>query len=185
MNQESFEKIDQELFEKLQEVREKKVPASLRSDFSLEIERRIEGMGRPFVFHPGYAILPICAVLGAALCWFYLKPEPRVPEPHPAVLISAAAQAPTEKKTFTSKPLIVSSAPSQSVPVVKESILPQITESNLVSELEVLKELGVWTEEDEQEIGISRDLIFEELETFAGDLFSSTNSSAAAQSSRT
>lgn len=189
MNNESFEKMDREFLTHLRSVREKKVPEGIRRKFKSSVEERLLSSARPGSFGLPFIIAPaFVLLLGAVMCWIYLKPAGTVRENIPGEMelqkkdIYVQTQAvPAEVSASTvvvplAKKDIQSNVQVVTMPKLNSPILSQITESNVVSELEALKELGVWSEKDEEEIGVSSDQIFEELETLAGELISGTNS---------
>ncbi len=168
MDNKEFEKLDQDLMKGLSGLREKQVPQEIRKNFKRSVEERILGLGRPAPFSFSVFVVPACVlVFGLALCWFYLRPkhvEPLVAEPKPMV----KAEMP---KVETAKPEAKSSAvviPEKPV-MVSVAKPAEINENELLEEIEALKELGVWTDEDEKDIGISTDQLFEELEIMAGE----------------
>lgn len=160
---ESFEKMDKEFLDGLKNIREKKVPDTVRQNFKQSVERRIMSAGRPAGFGFSFAMLPVFVLAaGVALCWFYLRPNRPVPVNVEIKQESAPIQTPA---------LVLKTVPEAPVKIQPNAPkLEEITESNLVAELEALKELGVWTEQDEEEIGIPADLIFEELEAMIGEM---------------
>lgn len=179
MNNGSFEKMDKEFLDNLKSVREKKVPESVRKDFKQSVEKRLFAAGQPAPFAFSFAVVPVLILgLGAALCWFYLRPNRAVPD---NMQTRAEVLKAEQLKKETPPEVIVPINPKVPVKTTAETALrvpelPQVTESNLVAELEALKELGVWTEKDEEEIGISADQVFVELETLASEMLSGTNS---------
>ena len=169
MDPQSFEKLDQEMMRSLGTVRRKRVPEEIRKNFRAAVEKRILESTRPGGFPLLFAAVPaVVLILGLALCWFYLRPAPRPLMPEPALartvrsaMVPAAAPAPK-----AAAPVIEVAKPQPPAP---EAQLSKITENNIVDEIEALKELGAWTDDDEQAIGIPSDQIFEELETLAGE----------------
>lgn len=159
MDPESFEKLDRDLMKGLKNLREKKVPDEIRKNFRRSVEERLRHTARPMGFFgaaAGWPLLMLAA--GLALCWWYLRPaqiQPAGVQPKTPGVIETVAAPPAG-------PLLE-----------KQPALPAITESNIVEEIEVFKELGAWTDEDEKEIGIPADRIFEELEVMAAE-FSQT-----------
>ncbi len=187
MDHESFEKMDKDFLSSLKNVRERKVPEAVRRNFKRSVEERLASSVRPGGFSLSFLILPALAVVfGAVLCWIYLKPVPSGREMIPAEaeaqkneIAPQMAGAPLPAPGFKAPALsagaqkaIHSNVQIDDQPSAKQPELSQITESNIVSEVELLKELGVWTEKDEEEVGITSDQIFEELETLAGELLS-------------
>ena len=191
MNNESFEKMDREFLSSLKDVREKKVPEEIRRDFKRSVEERLASAGQPGFGLSLLAAPALVLVLGAALCWVYLKPAPPVQENIPVETELQKKETVTEALPAPMPVAAPAPVPAAVRKIVHSDVqmnaqlpkLAQITESNIVNELEALKELGVWTEKDEEEIGITSDQIFEELETLAGELISGGTSSGVPQTS--
>lgn len=170
-----FEKLDAELMKGLSGLREKSVPAEIRRNFRRSVEERVLRMNRPAAFSWNAAILPVF-VLGLAIgfSWFYLKPKPvrpvvtAVPTIEQEIRQTAPPTQAVQKRASVTREVVQPQIPLKPAAAVQES-LPAISESELVSEIEMLKELGAWTEEDEAEIGIPSEQIFEELEMLAGE----------------
>lgn len=177
MNHDSFEKMDREFLDGLKNVREKKVPESIRANFKRSVLERLVSAGKPAAFSLSFAAVPVLILaLGGALCWFYLKPNRAVPDNLRTRAEVLKAEAENKEKPTEVFPAIPKQVKTTEESALRVPELVKVTESNLISELEALKELGVWTEADEEEIGISADQIFVELETFASEMLSGTNS---------
>ena len=136
MNLDSFEKIDSDLMKLAEKLRETKVPENMRNDFSKSVEDRILRERRA----PGLGwMLPSFALvfglaLAGAAAWFIMAPKQK---------------------------------PIAPVPVFSEPSGPPLAEfreSNIIQEIEALKELGLWTDEDEEAIGIPAEQAFSEME---------------------
>ncbi len=175
-----FEKMDQEWMRKLEGARERKVPDSVRAGFRKSVEDRIFKAGRGFSFAFAPALVPL-VILGAgiALSWFYLRPqqplvpvqvEDRIQQPQARTAVISNEQNRTFKPAPPTQQSGFQAVTEKAAAPVPAALTPELTESNIVEEIEMLKELGVWTEDDETEIGVSADQIFEELETMAGEI---------------
>ena len=183
MNNESFEKMDKEFLNSLKNAREKKVPEGIRRDFKRSVEERLASAGQPAFGLSLVAVPALVLVLGAALCWFYVKPAPPVQKNISVETELQKKETVTEALPAAVQKIVHSNVQMNAHPAAQHPELAQITESNIVNELEALKELGVWTEKDEEEIGITSNQIFEELETLAGELISGGTSSGVPQTS--
>ncbi len=178
MNPESFEKMDREWMDSLERMRERKVPEDIRRGFRKSVEQRILKAGQGFSFSPAPVLTAVAIVcLGAALCWFYLRPrqplvvtrpEQRIQYPNASDAVTSFNQEEASAGLPAPVPASVvrDTAPRAALPLPSG---PVLDESNIVEEIEALKELGVWTDDDEEEIGVSAEQIFNELEMAAAD----------------
>ena len=150
-----FEKLDKEMMEKMKNLREQKMPEGLLWNFGAQVERKIlarqarptgMGLGWASLFAAGLAFL----LFGVAV-WKLLPARPRVvPVPVTASVTSIPA---------VSAPVILRPKAEESTRDILRSAPAEI-----VNEIEALKEIGVWTDEDEEKIGIALEETFDELE---------------------
>lgn len=166
----SFEQLDREMMKNMETMRLRPVPPEIRKDFRRSVEQRILLELRGGGFSLMTFAVPLCVLaLGAALCWFYLRP-PRIQPP--AETVPQKKETVQVRQPVPAVPREVRPARAvQPVPVRPVSIqLPVITENNVVDEIEALKELGAWTDQDETDIGIPADQSFAELDLLGADL---------------
>ena len=147
-----FEKLDKEMMEALQEVRHQKIPEGLLRNFSTEVQRKIQERNiRPAGIGLGLGIWVILALAFLTFGMVIWKLLPPAPKPKVVPILMPVSQIPA------------AATPSSSAPPSKITPAP-LTESEIISEIEALKELGVWTEEDEAKLGITLEETFSELE---------------------
>lgn len=172
-----FEEMDQWMMKASRDVREQKISQKELNAFHESV------MSKIMIQQPSHWSLPYTGLMFAAAfslaiilgTVFYLhqvqvskteeKPvkvevklitAPMIPSPavnDQAAHVTAMPQAPT---------------PVMSQPAVSTAI-PIFQEMEILEEIEALKELGVWTEEDEEEAGIPVEAAFIELENYAGE----------------
>ncbi len=177
MESEMFDKLDRDLMKGLQTLREKPVPQEIRRNFRRSVEERILEIGRPPLFSWQTALIPAAVlVLGLALIVLFVKPRPVTVSPQMKEAPAVIRETAKSEVKILAPALPMPSEVKREVQVDREiqNQNPQtqaavVSESDLLSEIETLKELGVWTDEDEEEIGISSDQIFEELEILMGE----------------
>lgn len=140
MTNDSFEKMDSHWMHEFQSVREKGVPQGILKGFAASVERRIE-LERP--------------EQGASKTFrrrFFMP----VFVPTFAVLVISAA-------IVTRLPLWAPS-PEVATPSVELAQAPNAEE--LSTEIAALREIGVWTEEDEAALGVSTEHVLSEIELY-------------------
>ena len=135
-----FEQMDKEMMETLQGVRDQKMPEGLLKDFSAGVERKIrERNVRPAGIGAGFGwasalALGLVLLVLGAVIWKLL------PAKRP-IVVPVKSASPT---------YVIMRSPG--------------SPSEIVNEIEALKELGVWTDEDEEKLGIALEETFSELE---------------------
>lgn len=143
MSKESFEQMDQDFEKIFRPHKEARVPDELLKDFDTQVKRRIlDRKSRAFPFGIAYAALAVLVLTIAAFGLFFWKIN--LPTPRPVAEPVAA---------------VSSQAPIQSTPETAD-----LEESDLLTEIAALQELGVWTEADDDSIGISIEQSLSELE---------------------
>ena len=146
-----FKKMDDWMMDAARQEREKRVPEKDMKEFhdgviKKILERQRHGIGMPYVGLGMAGVLSLALILGLVI---YLRPNP-------------AAKV----KPAVEQPIAVSSTTVQEkASSVEAAAPPPMTESSLVEDIEALKELGVWTDQDEEEAGIPVEVIFSDLET--------------------
>lgn len=129
MKDEQFKKEDEKMMERMKPVRERRVAPEFLKGFSASVVRKIEAKKEPATrSFTWQAAVPVFAVLVLAFVTL-VRPngilQPQAPVPESAVF--EIAQLPE--------------------PVLQ-------VEATLADEIEALKELGVWTNEDEEAVGV-------------------------------
>ena len=146
-----FEKMDKEMMEALKELRGQKIPEGLLKDFSAGVEQKIRDRNvRPLGAGLGWTsflALGVAFLVFGIVIWKLLPSRPRV-IPIPA---RSAAESPAVFSTRATAP-------------AAEKFSAPLAEAEISSEIEALRELGVWTDEDEQKLGIALEETFDELE---------------------
>lgn len=147
-----FEEVDREMMAALKGMRDQKMPEGLLKDFSAGVERKIlerkirpagSGAGWVGVFVFCFAFL----IFGVVLWKLFPVSKPQViPVP---VTVTMTASVPGASK------------PEGGIP---GKIKMPLNEAEITSEIEALRELGVWTEEDEEKLGIVMEETLSELE---------------------
>jgi len=137
MKKEPFEKIDPGLMRELTDLRQKKVPAEILKGFSASVERRIlanEEEKRSPSATPAKTLVPMWA---------------------PALIVLILACTVVLKS-----PLKVMKTPSLSPPETTQQVSP----SEISDEISALRELGAWTEEDDNAVVPAEENMLAELE---------------------
>ena len=176
MNKESFEKMDAD-FEKLfRPLKEEHVPDELFKNFELQVKRKILEQERPPIslgsWYAAVAVsLVTLAVIGILVWRMNIKSAEPVREPAVRTVLTQAPVSVDPAPRLSEKPVQIegkdknkgiesSSNLSKDTPAVPAPL----EESDLITEIEALQELGVWTEEDDNAIGISAEYSLSELE---------------------
>ncbi len=154
MNDKNFEKMDEAWMQALRSVREKKVPNNILRNFDVLVAQRIihQQKENP-VFAGGWALvlLPALAIVLAVGIWRFF-PEFKKPSPTVPALTSQFVQP---------EPLKVEAVEA----LVPAAIsVADLHEEEIADEIEALKDLGVWTDEDESSVGILPENTFDELD---------------------
>ena len=136
MTKESFEKQDKSLMDALKDAREKQVPPVIMKNFSASVEAKIREKQPSFEikFKPKRAWVPVWVPVFAVLVIG-------------SVLV---LRLPVGVKEIPDSPKIIE--------------LAQANTAQLSDEVAELRELGVWTDEDEKSIGVITDAELEDLE---------------------
>ena len=149
MKKEPFEELDKSLMEKLKDQRERKVPWEILRGFSASVEQRISAT-KPRRIRP-HGVRSFVDGFADAVWRTRQAPQPRVWIPVLAVMVLAF--------------FAVIHLPGGVIPTPGVAMEPaQGNGSELATEIAALRDLGVWTEDDEAELSES-DL--EELEELA------------------
>ena len=149
MNRE-FEKMDSEMMEIFKPARNQAMPEGLLKNFSARVESKIlKGNIRAGLGGGGLAAWGFAFFILAVVLWRVLPAQGPAAVPVPVIVLESPA-------------LRVPPGAKQS-PVPHDVSAPA-TETEILSDIEALKELGVWTEEDEEKIGILAEERFSELE---------------------
>ena len=144
MENKNFDKYDRRLKEQLKGFSDRPVPPEIRKDFAASVAKKIgEGQGRWVMpgFVPGVGIF-IVALMG----WLFVWNGPKISE----------------------QPMTV---PQEVViPAVQMDQAIQAKEQDLAEEIAILEDLGEWTDQDDQELGISLEELLVEVElAFEGE----------------
>lgn len=179
--EDKFGKMDKWMMNASREVREQRISRKELDAFHEEVMKKIaasqtSGWKLPFPGMMMAAGFSLAVILGAA---FYLNQVRVVPEEKPVkaevkLVTEPLVPAPQIKEPAMPEPIsipvISQAAPaalSQQVPASAPAVLAK--EEDLLQEIEALKELGLWTEEDEEEAGIPVETAFAELENYFGE----------------
>ena len=145
MNHEKFEDLDQQLEKELGPLRSRRVPRAMLKGFSAAVEKKISEGATPLF--PLTAAVPLLMVvfilmmLGAL--WFFAKVPSKIPE-------KAALPVPVVTQSREAIPVQVKMGAEEIPPA-----LTALRDQDLILEIEVMQELGVWTDADNEEIGIT------------------------------
>lgn len=169
MADESFEKLDQELMKGLKEARERRVPEEALKGFSDSVAKRIlERKNRKPAFgFPAWVVIPAFALLAGAGLWYWMGVKvPQTPSPEnlkmrPQAVPSVPGIVPETRRVAAPAKELIS---TPTAPAANPISLPALQDSDIADEIEALKELGEWTEEDEEVIEIPLEESFTELE---------------------
>jgi hypothetical protein len=172
-----FKKLDDWMMDAAKREREQRVPEKDLQAFHDGVMKKIlergnRGFGMPYAGFAAAAALTFAMVLGTVI---YIQ-NVRVPVSEESAKLSqngTRAQARVEKEpmlaavktpaaVFYREP--VSQPQASPAPKALAVQPPPLTESDIVDEVEALKELGVWTEDDEAEAGIPVEVTFGDLE---------------------
>lgn len=174
--------------------REKQFSQNEMDQFHTDVMKKVSslparGAGMPFA---GLALTAVFAlsVIGAAV--FYLNRVPvekmeSTPVKADVRLVTPPIVSPvvTEIVDRMNTPAVPSQVPAPLMKRETETQAPAagVKEDELLEEIEALKELGVWTEEDEEEAGIPVEAAFLELANYVSDNQSSVAMPGAAAGS--
>ncbi len=170
------EKLDKEMMRALKETRAQKMPEGLLKGFSEGVLKEIQDQGlRPAAPGAGFGwasagALVFAFLIFGAVIWKLLpvnKPETAVsvilrPEADPKGLLRGESREilrfaqDDKQKAKIPGPVTISGAGTSSKALLNET--------EILNEIQALKELGVWTEEDEEKMGITLEETFSELE---------------------
>ena len=158
---EDFKGLDDWMMTVTRGERQGHVPDKDLEDFHDEVmkkilERQRSGFGHPYA---GFAVAAgiSIAVIFSAILYIRLVPVEK-PKPVAMEVTKQAAVSPII-------PASVETVKAETLASqAKKAELPVFTEATLVDEIEALKELGAWTEDDEAEAGIPADVTFSDLE---------------------
>ena len=141
MTKESFEKMDQAWMEKLKTERQRKVPWEILKGFSASVEKRIlQKQARPsFGLVPSRAWAPVVV---------------------PVLAVMVLASVAVLRLPLSDRGAI---SPSGAIQLAQANNTSEVDE-----EIAALKELGAWTEEDEQALGVGDQSILEDSELSRG-----------------
>lgn len=151
MNENEFEKQDAFIRKNLESVRPREVPREVLKGFRESVEKQIlAGGGAPAGYGfsvpaAAFAVVFAAVLGGAAFFMLSSRPDTGV-EIEPEF---GAVSAPQEMPGFT---------PSE---VRTETVSP---EADVLTDVEVLEALGVWTEEDDRSVGFQVENRFQEVE---------------------
>ncbi len=176
-----FEKMDEWMMKASRRAREQKVPQKELDAFHEGVMKKIvdgsrPGFGMPFAGFVFAGAFTAAVVLGAA---FYFRQVTVTPDvaapvraevtlvtptdvPLPEIPVSPIIQTPPV-------PALVTVQPIMDMPGFSKIEDPAFKDEDILEEIEALKELGVWSEEDEEEAGIPIEAAFLELESYSGD----------------
>ncbi len=154
----NFEKLDEWMMEVTRAAREKKVPEKDRQGFQESVmrkiaERQIVSPGIPYFGVSVMAAICVLAVLG--VIWMSRPATAPAPKTEVKPFVQAQPAAP-----MTSAPVII----SQEAKPAAVSKKP-MTEQEILNDIEALRELDSWTEQDEEEAGIPVEVTFSDLDT--------------------
>jgi hypothetical protein len=164
-----FNKLDDWMMEIVKPEREKRLSEEDLKGFHDDvmkrvIERQNRGFGSPYVGFAFAAALSLAVIFGAVLYMRSVNIEKeKIAETGGPVKTNAekkpAPQYAAIDKRDSGKEFLSGSLSNASLPQAAP-----LTEANILDEIEALKELGSWTEEDEAEAGIPADVTFADLE---------------------
>lgn len=167
-----FIKLDEWMLDTTRRERERRVPEKDLTGFQEEVMRKImarqhQGFSIPYGGLAMVSVFSLAVILGAV---FYLNGTPSKKET-PRVSSSAApVTAPVVQKVILPVPAVIPNIPvtvpevEVSKPAANMSQPATLSESEILDEIEALKELGVWTEDDEDRAGIPVEVIFADLD---------------------
>lgn len=141
MTEKPFEKMDQDWMSRFKNLREREIPMGDKEVFARRVEKQIlvvQNRQRQVALAFGIGI-PVLLVVA----FFLLNRQPVAPQPVPV-------QQPEVKKV--------------EAVVEPVQVSPPVNESEILSDLELLQELGEWDVTDNQQIGIPIEASFAELE---------------------
>jgi hypothetical protein len=166
-----FKKLDEWMMNASKKAREKKVPEKDLQDFHDNVmkkilERQNAAPGFPYAGLAAVAAFSLAVIFGAVMYMHSVKVEKNETEKaqtvenqrldaiHSGPSHYASLDGKDDGKQFMSGSLSSAEGPTR-VP---------LTEASIVDEIEALKEIGAWTEEDEAEAGIPVEVTFGDLE---------------------
>ena len=148
-DEKEFESLDREWRQRLKTAGKPKVPEAMTRHFAASVENKILEGARSFlplaVAVP--AVLAAFALLAGLVVWFLSARLQPAPEPSLEGAAATSVSRPEDASESISVPREIGDRLMEPVPVMAEK--------DLASEIEILRELDVWTEEDERAIGIS------------------------------
>lgn len=147
MDEEKFKQIDEKLMAKFKSQRDKKVPWEIMKGFSASVENKLrERDQKTFVFRPSRAWLPAAVPVFAVMVlasWVVLRtPATVAPVVSPAVQVAAPLPVVTQLAQVSSP----------------------IENADMAEEIAALREIGAWTDDDQDAIGAIDELDLEQVE---------------------
>ncbi len=164
MNHE-FEKMDAEMMETFKRARNQEIPEGLLKNFSASVERKIlERHVRPSrlgVGWAGLAVLGFAFLIFGAVLWRLLPATRPAPVQVPVQAVNSVILRPEAEE---SREILRSAQDDKRRAQDDKQRIQNDDSTEILSDIEALKELGVWTEEDEEKLGILAEERFSELE---------------------
>lgn len=155
-----FKKLDDWMMDAAKNTREQKIPEGELKDFHEGVMRKImerqnAGAGFPYMGLAFVAALSLAVTFGAVIYMKSVKVEP------------VTQEEASEIKPVAAAPVLQQEIPEIKTPVPQPKVqasAPALNEAEIIDEIEALKELGAWTEEDEAEAGIPVEVTFGDLD---------------------
>ncbi len=167
-----FIKLDEWMLEATRREREGRVPEKDLLGFQEGVMRKImerqrRGFGFPSMGLAMVSVFSLAVIFGAVV---YLNRMPSKKETPVVSSAPAPVAAPVIKKVILPVANVIPNIPvtvpevKVSGPSVSVSQPSLLSESEIMEEIEALKELGAWTEEDEERAGIPVEVSFADLD---------------------
>ena len=162
-----FEKMDDYLKKVFRDQKDIFQPGKDLKGFSDSVVKRILERQRNRQIGFGIAAgFSAVAVFGMVMV-FVMQPRPATaPEISAPAAVEAKVPASMVNQAREIIPAVSKKQELVQAPAATVTVPEPVTEETLAAEIEALKDLGVWTEQDEEEIGIPADVIFAEIQTY-------------------
>lgn len=186
MNKDSFEQMDRELEERFRPLKEVRIPQEIFKNFDVQVRRKImEQEHRLLPLGVWYAAVAVSLVTIAAIGILVWRMNIKAPEPIAQPVKAVLGESQRQSVPSDNSKLLRPARPAENESVqgtaadhdagaalsdsnlgngLPDSEMPALKDSDLVTEIEALQELGAWTEEDDDSIGISLEHSLAELE---------------------
>jgi hypothetical protein len=172
----NFEELDQQMMDFTKTSREKSVPKKELENFNSEVMKKIARFeSEPPDFNPLLISISLfCFLIMVSGMVFIHSVETGKIHPKKLQFLLPAPAAAMTHETIAVKlqPVPAPQVPPAVIPAAVSSQPAQgqtvrsLNEEELIAEIEALRELGVWTEEDEEQAGMPVEVTFAETELF-------------------